>query len=198
MKQTHLYISKRHQRATCTSSLLSACPHWQSSPHQPLFPSLSHLENQTRPVPPSPPSNPTLPYLPNPKSTHSLTTHSPLTNQPTTTNLPKQALPHCPTCAHHSFTPPSLPSRSPPSGGLPPNNQTHHHSQYPTSGFQHPKRKKSEAWRVVTGPQLLLHRRLHGAYADEPLTSTRLALPCLELARAIFSRCCSLGARDVC
>jgi hypothetical protein len=90
---------------------------------------------------------PIQPYLTLPtqlKSTHSLTTHSPLTSQPTTTNLPKQALPHCPTCAHHSFTPPSpLPSRSPPSGGLPPNNQTHHHSQQPTSGSQHPNGKKA-------------------------------------------------------
>jgi hypothetical protein len=127
----------------CTSSLLSACPHWQSSPHQPLFPSSPTSKTKRAPFR-LPPIQPYLTLPTQPKSTHSLTTHSPLTNQPTTTNLPKQALPHCPTCAHHSFTPPSpLPSRSPPSGGLPPNNQTPHHSQHPTSGSQHPNGKKA-------------------------------------------------------
>jgi len=191
LKQTHLYISKRHQRATCTSSLLSACPHWQSSPHQPLFPSLSHLENQTRPVPPSPPSNPTLPYLPNPKSTHSLTTHSPLTNQPTTTNLPKQALPHCPTCAHHSFTPPSLPSRSPPSGGLPPNNQTHHHSQHPTSGSSTQMEKKrgveGRDWPSVAptpAPAWSLRRR--APHLNSPCLALSLPAPFFAL---LYVRC---------
>jgi len=123
---------------------------------------------------------PIQPYLTYPTQINPLTHHSLTTNQPTNNHQSSETgtppLPYL--CASFIYSPfPPFPSRSPPSGGLPPNNQTHHHSQYPTSGFQHPKRKKSEAWRVVTGPQLLLHRRLHGAYADEPLTSTRLALP---------------------
>lgn len=183
----------KQKAPTCNLHQLSPlrCPHWQSSPHQPLFPSSPTSKTKRAPFR-LPPIQPYLTLPTQPKSTHSLTTHSPLTNQPTTTNLPKQALPHCPTCAHHSFTPPSpLPSRSPPSGGLPPNNQTHHHSQHPTSGSSTQMEKKrgveGRDWPSVAptpAPAWSLRRR--APHLNSPCLALSLPAPFFAL---LYVRC---------
>jgi hypothetical protein len=151
--------------------------------------SLARISHSSPPPPTSktkrapfrlPPIQPYLTLPTQPKSTHSLTTHSPLTNQPTNQQPPIFRNRHSPIALpvriiHLLPLPPSpLAARQ-----VAASHQTTKHITTPSIQPQAPapKWKKSEAWRVVTGPQLLLHRRLHGAYADEPLTSTRLALP---------------------
>lgn len=173
MKQTHLYISQRHDPSSSLSASHLAV---QSSPHQPLtqFPPPHHCllpprkNNNTRAVP-------LFPHPTYPTPIDSLT-HSPTNNhQSSETGTPQ--LPH----------PSPLAARQ-----VAASYQTQAQPQAPSSTQT---KSKSEAWRVVTGPRSLLEPApaLHGAYAESPLTFTSLALP---LPSAHFRvRCCRLDPR---
>jgi hypothetical protein len=108
-------------------------------------PSLSHLENQTRPVPPSPPSNPTLPYLTYPTQINPLTHHSLTTNQPTNSHQSSETgtppLPYL--CASFIYSP-FPPPLSQPAKWRPPTKQPNT-SPLPASNLrlQHPNGKKA-------------------------------------------------------